>query len=353
MALTNEERLRYSRQIVLQAIGADGQLRLKKARVCVIGIGGLGCFSAIQLAAMGVGFIRLIDQDVVDVTNLHRQILYDTQSIGYPKVEVAEQRLRMLNSNIEIDPLPLTINDKTAEQVVRDVDVVIDGLDRFAPRRAVNRACVKHEIPYIYGGALETYGNVSTILPRQTVCFECFTGSLSDEGMPTCETTGVLTPILATIASIQVSEALHLLLEREPCLGNKVLFIDINTLNFSTIDVVRRDDCPICGTDTIEVGTTPIASKVVELCGKDSFMASSNQPLDLKIDEVFSILTTHYPVKQRSNLGIAIEYSPGVTINLMKTGNALIRGTSDQHAARKIYEELLTMIIDKSPPSLT
>jgi adenylyltransferase/sulfurtransferase len=348
LILTDEERDRYSRQLVLQTIGVEGQIRLKNARVSVIGVGGLGCFSAVQLASMGVGFIRLIDQDVVDVTNLHRQILYDTRSIGYPKVEAAEQRLRALNPNIEIEPHPLTINDETAEQVVHDVDVVIDGLDRFAPRRAINRACVNHEVPYIYGGALETYGNVSTIIPRQTPCFECFIGSTRDEGMPTCETAGVFPPILAIIASLQVSEAVRLLLKQKPQLANKVLFVDTNTFNFSIIDIVPREDCQVCGKSSFEIEQPSIASKVVELCGNDSFMASPNRPMDLDFDDVLPLLETRYTIKRRSNLGIALEHSQGVSVNLMKTGNALIRGVDDQHAASAIYEDLLKILTDLS-----
>lgn len=151
---------------------------------------------------MGIGYIRLIDQDVVDITNLHRQILYDTEAIGYPKVEIAQKRLKALNPNVDIEPLTLTINEETADKAVNGVDVVIDGLDRFSPRRAINRAYIKHDIPYIYGGALETYGNVSTLIPQKTACLECFTGTLSDEGLPTCETVGVLPTILAAVTSV-------------------------------------------------------------------------------------------------------------------------------------------------------
>jgi len=135
MASFSEEELqRYSRQIVLRTLGLEGQKKLKKARVSIIGVGGLGCFSSIQLASMGVGYLRLIDQDVVDITNLHRQILYDTESLGYPKVEIAQKRLTALNPHVEIDARPLTVNEETADDIVKDVDVVLDGLDHFAPQ---------------------------------------------------------------------------------------------------------------------------------------------------------------------------------------------------------------------------
>ena len=240
MSLSNEEIKRYSRQIALREIGLEGQKKLKSSRVSIIGVGGLGCFSSIQLASMGVGYIRLIDQDVVDITNLHRQILYDTESLGYPKVEAAQKRLQALNPNVEVEPLPLTINEETAVEAVKGVDLVIDGLDHFAPRYAVNKACIDLGVPYVYGGALETYGSVSTIIPQKTACLECWTGRIGDEGLPTCETVGVLPSVLAVVASIQVNEALHLLLGRAPSLANKVLIVDIDSLSFIPFNVAKR-----------------------------------------------------------------------------------------------------------------
>lgn len=344
MSLSDNELKRYSRQIVLREIGIKGQEKLKNSRVCIIGIGGLGCYSAIQLTSMGVGYIRLIDQDVVDITNLHRQILYDTESVGYPKVEIAQKRLKALNPNVKIDALPLTINEESAEKAINGVDVVIDGLDRFGPRRAINRACLKNDIPYIYGGALETYGNVSTFIPRKTACLECFTGTLSDEGLPTCETVGVLPSILAAVTSVQVSEAVHLLLGEEPSLANKLLFTDIYSLNFTIIDIAKRENCQTCGTKTIEAKSTFTESKVVELCGKDTFMASPRTPLALNLDQITPLLETRFKIKLRSNFGISFEHSKGITISLMKTGNALIKGLSDRKDAVKIYNELMEIM---------
>lgn len=348
VSLSAEELKRYSRQIVLRVIGLEGQRKLKSSRVSVVGVGGLGCFSSVQLASMGVGYIRLIDQDVVDLTNLHRQVLYDTDTLGYPKVEVAQERLKALNPNVEIEALPLTVNEETADDVVKDVDVVIDGLDHVAPRYAINKACVKYEVPYVYGGALETYGNVSTIIPGKTACLECFLGRLSDEGRPTCETVGVLPSVLATIASVQVSEAVHLLLGRAPQLANKVLFIDINSLNFMPFNMVKREDCQVCGTSLTEVKPSYAESKVVELCGKDSFMASPGHPQALNLTDVENILEKRFKIKLHSNFGIAFEHSDGISINLMKTGNALIKGVSDKEDAIKIYDELLNLIESKN-----
>ncbi len=346
MSLSREELERYSRQVALKEIGLEGQSRLKRSRVSVVGVGGLGCFSAVQLASMGVGYIRLIDQDVVDLTNLHRQILYDTGEIGYPKVEVAQKRLQSLNPNVEVEAMPLTINEETAGDAVKGVDLVIDGLDHFAPRYAVNRACVEQGVPYIFGGAIESYGNVSTIIPRKTACFECFMGRLSDEGVPTCETVGVLPSVLAIVASIQVSEALRLLLGQSPSLANKVLFVDMGSMSFESYEIVRRENCRTCGAPAAEEASRFAEPKVVELCGKDSFMASPRHPLSLNLVDAAAVLGERFRIKFRSDFGLAFEYSDAVSVSLMKTGNALIKGVSDKRDAAKIYDEL-TSILEK------
>lgn len=347
MSLNNEELERYSRQIVLKDIGLEGQRKLKRSRVCIVGVGGLGCYSAIQMCSMGVGFLRLIDQDVVETSNLHRQMLYDTQTLGYPKVEVAQKKLNALNPNVVIEALPLTINEETAYDIVKDVNVIIDGLDHFAPRYTINRACIKENVPFIYGGALETYGNVSTIIPKKTACLECFTGRQSDEGLPTCEMIGVTPPIIATIASIQVSEAIRVLLGRDPLLLNKVLFIDFNSFSFDSFSIAKRENCQACGVH-IENKRYLNDSKIVELCGKNSFMASPKHPLALDLSNVASLLCKKFKIKFQSNFGLVFEYSDEVSISLMKTGNALIKGISSMKDAVKIYDELMNILNSES-----
>jgi adenylyltransferase/sulfurtransferase len=344
MALSPEELQRYSRQLALKAIGEQGQRQLKNAHVGVIGIGGLGCFSAVQLAAMGIGSLTLVDQDVVDLTNLHRQILYETSHVGYPKVEIAQKKLHALNPHLNINALPITINESTASSVVKDVDLVIDGLDRLQPRYAINKACNEHRIPYIYAGALETYGNVSTMLPGKTACLECYLRTVSDEGLPTCETAGVLTPILAIIASIQVSEAIHILLGRPPALQGKVLFIDVNSLSFTNLEIQPRDDCPVCGTPTIYDHQPTVNTKIVALCGKDSFMASPQHPLAIDLSDAITTLKNHYTITLQSELGLALTAPSGVSINLMKTGNALLKGITTEKEAQTIYAQLLNYL---------
>ena len=168
--LSNKELEYYSRQIVMAELGYNTQLKLKDSKACLLGVGGLGSSAAMQLAAMGVGYLRIVDRDVVELTNLHRQHLYGVDDVGYPKVEAAAKRLQNLNPYITIEPLPLSVNQTNAENIVRGMDVVVDGLDSMAARYAINRACTKLGVPYVFGAAIETTGNLSTIVPGETAC---------------------------------------------------------------------------------------------------------------------------------------------------------------------------------------
>ena len=198
--LSKEELWAYSRQIVLSEIGYEGQVKLKQGRVLIAGVGGLGTPVSLQLAAMGVGYIKIVDRDIISESDLHRQYLYDIDSIGLSKVEIAASRLSALNQRITIEPIPISIKQWNVEELVKDVDVVVDGLDSIETRYLLNRACVKHRIPYIYGGSIQSQGNVSTIVPKKTACLECFNPLLKDEDLPKCGIVGVYPPILSIIS---------------------------------------------------------------------------------------------------------------------------------------------------------
>ncbi len=225
MKLTKDELRFYSRQILLDEIGYQGQQRLKKANVCIAGLGGLGSTVAIQLTAMGIGHLKLVDRDFVEESNLQRQHLYSFDVVGFPKVEAAVDRLRKVNPYVELEPLPISLNQSSAEVMVSGIDLVVDGLDNMRTRYAVNRACVKQGIPYVFGAAVSTFGNVSTIIPHKTACLECFYGNLDDRVLPSCGTVGVHPAILGVIASLEVAEAIKLLTGGEPRLANRLLYL--------------------------------------------------------------------------------------------------------------------------------
>src|SRR5512137_281669 len=182
----------YSRQTTLKELGEAGQEKLSKSRIAIVGIGGLGCVSSLYLALAGVGYIRLIDQDTVEAHNLHRQILYSPDDLHYPKVEAAAKRLQKQNPLVKVEAVPENINADNAEALLKDVDCVVDGLDNMVTRYIVNRACVKAKIPYVFGAAIGTEGNLSIFNPPETGCLECLMPNLSDTELATCSTQGVI-----------------------------------------------------------------------------------------------------------------------------------------------------------------
>ena len=231
----------------MKGFGEESQTRLTNSKVCIVGLGGLGSPIATQLAAMGVGHLRIVDHDKVDLTNLHRQHLYDSESVGELKTRVAAERLRKLNPYVEIEPINVQITDENASDLVEGMDLVMDALDAMAPRYAVNKACVKQDMPFIHGGVITGIGTVTTILPRETPCLECFKGGIKDSKLPSNASLGVHPSIINIIASIQTSEAIKLLSGKKPTLVNRLLFFELEDLSMEFIDIVRLENCPICG----------------------------------------------------------------------------------------------------------
>lgn len=346
--LSDSELEFYSRQIALSEIGYDGQIKLRNSSVCIAGLGGLGSPVALQLAAMGVGYIRLVDQDIVEFSNLHRQILYSTKYLGYPKVEVAAKRLRELNPNIEIEPLPISINAENAERIIRDVDVVVDGLDRMMPRYAINRACQKIKVPYVFAAAIITFGNISTLVPGKTPCLECFQGGLSDEVLPTCATVGVHTSLLSVIAGIEVSETIRILLGKEPCLTNKLLHCDIGDLTFEEIEIQKSESCPVCGSKPIG-SPMPLTRKLITETysrgKKRVFRITPKEDLEIKLDKVISMVKSGgFKIKVKARLGISFENEFGGVTSLLKSGIMIIEGAKNEEEA---YNSFLELIVNK------
>ncbi len=343
--LSEEEVEFYSRQIVLKDIGYDGQLKLKNAKVCLIGVGGLGCPIATQLVAMGVGYLRLIDRDIVELSNLQRQHLYGPKFIGYPKVEIAAKRLRELNPYIDIEPLPISINTKNVEGLLKGIDVVVDGLDSMCTRYAINRACIKLRIPYIFGSALTTFGNVSTIIPNETPCLECFYGSIEDESLPTCATAGVHPSIISLIASIEVAEAIRVILGMKPRLMNKLLHCDIQYVTFEGVNITRAESCPVCGQMAIE-HPTPLKQELVEeVCGRSGkrvFIVVPRENLQLHMEKVSKLLReSGLKIEISAELGITFRYSDQVSASILKSGIAIIEGLNDKNEALDFYEKII------------
>jgi len=245
--LTDKEREYYARQIVMKGFGEEAQTMLVNSKVCVLGLGGLGSPIATQLAAMGVGHLRIIDADMVELNNLHRQHLYSVDSVGAPKVEVAAERLRKLNPYITVEPIKARIDMDNAHRLIQGVDLVVDALDAMAPRYAANQACVDLNIPFIHGGVIKMIGTATTIIAGETPCLQCFKGGIDDSKLPSNASLGVHPSIINIIASIETGEAVKILTGKEPSLKGRLLFFELEDLSMEFVDIERNPHCSVCG----------------------------------------------------------------------------------------------------------
>jgi bacteriocin biosynthesis cyclodehydratase domain-containing protein len=341
--LTSEELQRYSRQVMLEEIGFEGMEKLRSAKVCVVGAGGIGNPVITQLVAMGVGKLRIIDRDVIEVTNLHRQHLYTDDDIGRVKVEAAAERLRKLNPGIEIEPVPTSVTKFTAEGIVKGFDIVIDALDSVDARYALNDACIKHNIPLVYAGAIGVTGSVSTILPNNSACLRCMFPELKEEEMPACSTEGVHPSVLYLVAGIQVSEAIKIITGQQPTLVNRLLYIDLNELSFDRVQMFRQDECPACGTARKESNLVASQLIIEELCGRDrgkrTWTVTPAEPAPISLPSIIkNAESLGYQVKTRGNLGITAVNLGRMSVSFLSSGAATIVGAKDEEDAIKIYK---------------
>lgn len=319
----------------------NGQKKLRDARVLVAGVGGLGCQLSVQLASMGVGFLRLVDRDVVEMSNLQRQHLYGVDVVGYPKVEAAEMRLRKVNPFIDIEALPVSVNDRTAAKLVEGVDLVVDGLDRLTPRMALNRACVRLGVPYVYGAVITHVGNVSTIIPGETPCLECWQGGVDEANVPTCAIVGVMPPAISVIASIQVSEAARIILGEKPRLAGKLLFFDLDDLSMEKITLAKAESCGVCGAGVSD----PVESDPIEeVCGRSGKRVFTMTPKTLAELDLASMegKLGKLGLKKRlaTRLGLTFEDAKGLTGSVFRTGVAVFEGAESRVNTVKLYEKI-------------
>jgi adenylyltransferase/sulfurtransferase len=340
-SLTERELDYYSRQIVLNNIGLSGQRKLKDSKVCVVGAGGLGSPILIQLTSMGVGYIRVIDRDIVDISNLQRQPLYGMNVLGVPKVEAAKDRLNLVNPFVEVDPVPMPITPSNAIKQIQGVDVVVDALDAMAPRYALNRACQKLGIPFIHGGVIMQNGTTSTIIPGETACLECFQGGFRDEELPSCAVQGVHPSVISIIGSIQVSETIKIILGEKPVLKNTLLFVDISDLSFEKIQLSKLESCPICGSDKSEnVHFRPWQ----EVCGREAgrtfvYNPDIHQEIDLEKVEKNAV-KKGYKIFVKSELGLTFKES-NIRGSILVSGVSIFEGLRVLEDAKTIRKELL------------
>ena len=347
IGFTAKEMDYYSRQIVLKEIGLDGQRRLKDGTVCVVGAGGLGSLILIQLASMGVGTLRVVDRDIVEVSNLQRQQLYDTKVIGVPKVEAAENRLRELNPFIEVEPVPLSVTPGNAERIIGGVDVVVDALDSMRARYALNRAAQRLGIPYVHGAVIMQVGNATTIIPGETACLECFQGGIDDASLPSCAVMGVHPSIIGVIASVQVSETIRLLLGEEPVLANRLLFADLSDLSLEKITLAKVETCPVCGSSPRGEPAPIDYASPEEVCGREGrrvFVFSPDMDQGLDVEGVNRRLEADgYELIARARMGTTFTRGK-VKGSILSSGVTIIEGLESKEKATRLKEQLTGLL---------
>ena len=348
--LKNEDLQRYSRQIMLEEIGFVGLEKLRKAKVCVVGVGGIGNPVVTQLTAMGVGKLKIVDRDIIEISNLHRQHLYTENDLGKVKVEAAKERLEKINSSVVIEALPNSVTKYTAESIISGYDIVVDALDSIDARYALNDACIKLNIPLIYAGALGMLGSVCTIIPNKTACLRCIFPALAEDDMPTCSTEGVHPSILYLVGGIQVSEVVKIILGEKPTLENRLMYVDLNDLSLEKISVFRQEECPSCGTKRIERDQLETKQLIIEeLCGRDrgkrtytvtpSHISSSLNLIGIEKNAE----RLGYAIKTKGELGLTItsSNSDNLSISFMSSGAATIVGAKSEDEALSIYKSFV------------
>jgi len=345
---------RYHRQRIVPQIGDAGQARIRAAHAVIVGVGALGCVVADHLVRAGVGMVTVIDRDIVDPTNLHRQTLFTEAdaSSGAPKAEAARARLTQVNSGVVVRAVIADLTPATAERIVfaREVPVpavIVDGTDNFETRYVLNDLAVKRAVPVVYGGAVGTRGAVGAIVPGVTACLRCIAPDPPSAGaVETCDTAGVLGPAVGVIASMQSAEAIKILSGHTEAVTGALVSIDVWTGDIRRVEIRGASDpgCPCCGGRRFEFLEARSASGASVLCGRQTVQVTPGTPAGIDLDAIGARLravarTTSTGQFVRAALDAERPESPDrpVVLTVFPDGRALISGIASPDRARSIY----------------
>jgi molybdopterin/thiamine biosynthesis adenylyltransferase len=328
---------RYARQIIFPGIGEEGQKKLLVSSVAVIGCGALGSHIANHLVRTGVGRVKIVDRDYIELNNLQRQVLFDQEDIerGFPKAIAAAKKLAKVNPQVKIEPWVTDVSHRNIESIIDDADLILDGTDNFEARYLINDACVKHRLPWIYGAALASYGMTMNIIPYETPCLRCaFPQAPSPGTIPTCETAGILAAVPAIIGAIEANEALKLLTKSgTPNPG--LIHIDVWENTYDVFQVGRKENCPVCGQRRFEYLEAKKGTMVTSLCGRNAVQitprveaAVSLPALAKRLESIGEVSFNEFMLRFMVD-----DYQ----VTVFPDARAIIRGTSDEALARSLY----------------
>jgi adenylyltransferase/sulfurtransferase len=336
---------RYSRQTRFPQLGEDGQRKLMQSRVTLCGCGALGTVLANHLVRAGVGRIRIVDRDFIEVHNLQRQILFDEQDVAenLPKAEAAARKLRKINSAVEIETVVTDIDHTNILGLVEDADLIMDGTDNFETRYLINDVAIKLGKPWVYGGVIGSEGQTMTIVPGKTPCLRCLIETAPPPGMtPTCETAGVLGPAVAVIASFEAIEAIKILSGKWEALNADLIMVDLWDWTFRQLKIANllgKVDCPCCRHRHFEWLDGALGSHTTSLCGRNAVQVAVRLSDPLNFPEMAQRLSPLGDVRHNAfMLRFAAE---GHEFTVFPDGRAIIKGTNDVAKARTLYSQFV------------
>ena len=330
---------RYSRQILFDGIGEEGQRHLRESRALIVGCGALGSAQAESLARAGVGRLRIVDRDFVETSNLQRQAMFTESDAAerLPKAIACAQHIAEINSEIIVEAEVADVNHSNIERLIENCDLVLDGTDNFATRYLINDACVKNGVNWIYGAAVGSYGATMTIRPQATPCLRCvFEEAPAAASAPTCDTAGVIMPIISVVAAVQASEALKLLTGGVAALHKSLMQFDVWRNEWRRIALAEPSkDCPACALGQFETLQADNREFAAVLCGRNAVQISPSPPVRIDLAMLRERLRSSFDVKANDYL---IRFCAGdYELTIFQDARSIIRGTADVATARSLY----------------
>jgi adenylyltransferase/sulfurtransferase len=338
---------RYSRQLLFSPIGMEGQKKLLASKVAIVGMGALGTVLANHMVRAGIGFVRMIDRDFVEESNLQRQMLYDEEDAAQhlPKAVAAAAKLRKINSAVAVEAVVADLNPTNAVSYLGDADLILDGTDNFQVRYLINDVAVKHRIPWVYGGAVSAKGMFAVIRPGETPCYRCLFPQPPDGRGETCDTVGVIGPIIHIIASYQATEAIKLLLGAKERVNPNLEQFELWQNEQMQMDIRsgRNLNCPACGQRRFEFldQIAEHAEEFAALCGRDTVQITPSLPKQIDLQQLY---------RRFASIG-TVEINPfllrfqidGYKLVFFKDGRVLVQGTDDITTAKSLYARYVGM----------
>ena len=335
---------RYKRQLIFSEIGTDGQQKLLNSKVAIVGCGALGSRVAQEMVRSGCGNVRIIDRDFIELSNLQRQVLFteDDVSKGLPKSVAARNHLQKINSDVEISAIVDDLNYSTVDKYLEGCELILDGTDNFEVRMVINDYCQKNNVPYIYAAAVSCYGATFNIIPPDTACLRCIYPEVPPTGeVETCDTAGIISPIVGVIASLESAEALKFLTGKKNNMRSELFFIDVWFNSFDKLRIDTNPDCRCCGKKEFDFLTVRESKKLTSLCGRNAIQITRPGLLDgsLNLEEMKSKLDR---VGKTGGSRFFLKFEVNNFImTIFKNGRVIIQGTSDENVAKSLYSRYI------------